>query len=337
MGFLDDKVQQAIVDRTVETPSGSFNPIWSNYVHAKDGANPAVWSVPSGGFALNAACWAAGLNFHGVGTWIPAEGAGGTFFIGATLISPRHVITADHLNPKLGATPGGALYFIRPDGSAYNATVASGATIAGTDLRVAYLTEDVPNDVQFHRVLPTNYDEFFTFTSADICDLAIGTPKPIWGKPVIALDQLRQAFIYGIFGSEFNLLWANFDCNYPDRGDYSKTGGIIDGDSGWPTFMLIDGELVVMGTHLTSTSISIYRGGVDNRFVSNAAVFDAINTLMNTLQGSNSDYQLTPFDLRLASIDPRNPLRKLKFPTTAPVPNNSDVDAITTAMIEMRL
>ena len=62
-----------------------------------------------------------------------------------------------------------------------------------------------------------------------------------------------------------------------------------------------------------------------------------VNTAMNTLQGNNSDYQLTTFDLRLASIDPRNPLRKLKFPTTAPVPNNSDVDAITAAMIEMRL
>ena len=345
MGFLDDKIQKAITDRTAENPSGSYLPIWSNYDHERDaGVNPAVWSVPDGGFVLNADCWAAGLNFFGVGTFITS-----THFFGATLISPRHVIAANHA----GLSAGKVIHFIRADGSVYDATVASSqevTEVTNSDIEIGYLTEAA--EVDFYRVLPKTFDDFLTYDETDMAGIVPPptnpTPTGLSGKPFIVLNRLRKALIgrlkrFTIGGGNSTIvdgIYNNGNTKYPNRDEYWVPLGLnVQGNSSWPTFLLVDGELVLIGIHtMAFGAIGWGDGPIQHQEVlGRPSTFDAINVAMNTLQGNNSDYQLTPFDLRAASIDPRAPLRKLRFPSLTPVPNNSDVDAITTAMIEMRL
>ena len=294
---LDARIHAQVDDRIVESPAGSYLPIWSNYDHERDaGVDPAVWSVPEGGFVLNADCWAAGLNFFGVGTFITS-----THFFGATLISPRHVIAANHA----GLSAGKEIHFIRADGSVYDATVASSQQVTEgmtADIEIGYLEEDA--DVDFYRVLPKTFDDFLTYDETDMAGIVPPptnpTPTGLSGKPFIVLDQLRKALIgrlnrftiAAVNTTIVNGIYNDGNTKYPNRDDYWLSLNVL-GNSSWPTFLLVDGELVLIGVHINANgAIGWNDSAIQHQDLGRPSNFDAINTVMNTLQGANSSYQL---------------------------------------------
>ncbi len=285
---IDADIQWQVNSRIVANPTGDYLHIWSDYDIRKDDA----WVVPSGGFTLNSACWASGLNFHGVGTAVK-----GNSYYGVTLVSPVHFITAEHVNINTGTT----VYFIKPDGSVYEATVAADSLQVDTeDIDVGLLSEAVPAGIPFYSVLPEDYDDHLTLDPTDLTDTnEAGDDYPTYptaaqadglsGKPAVMMEQERRACVGRIVRSaELSsvLVYGTGDPKYPDRDDYWIE--LVAGDSGWPTFLLVDGELVLLGSHISAI--------VDRHLAFNA---DVVNAHMVTLHGS-AEYQLTEGNLSVS-------------------------------------
>ncbi|KKK66861.1 hypothetical protein LCGC14_2959850, partial [marine sediment metagenome] len=263
--------------------------IWSNYdIRIGD-----PWVVPGGGFTLNSACWASGLNFHGVGAAVK-----GSAYYGVALISPVHFISAAHTHINTGTT----VYFILPDGSVHTATVATDSLQVDTeDIDVGLLSAAVPAGIPFYSVLPEDYDDHLTLDPTDLTDTnSDGADYPTYptvaqadglsGKPAIMMEQERRACVGRIVRSaELSsvLVYGTGDPKYPDRDDYWIE--LVGGDSGWPTFLLLDGELVLLGAHVSAI--------VDRHLAFNA---DVVNAHMTTLHGS-AEYQLTQAGLGTAT------------------------------------
>jgi hypothetical protein len=286
---IDVRIHGQVDNRIVANPAGDFTHVWSNCAIGRGEA----WVVPEGGFTLNSNCWAAGINFHGVGSAVR-----GQYYYGATLVSPRHFVTARHCYVDTGTV----IHYIRPDGSVYEATAAAVALrIAGWDFAVGYLTEPVPSDVPFYPVLPYDYDDYLTLDPTDLTETNdAGHAYPTFpteaqssglsGKPVIRVLKEREATIGRILRSSISgavLSYYPTTPKYPDREDYWMELGINGaGDSGWPSFVLIDGELVLLAVHW-------HMYGAERPVVTRLS---EINAHMAALHGS-TQYQLTEVGL----------------------------------------
>jgi hypothetical protein len=146
------------------------------------------------------------------------------------------------------------------------------------DLAVGVLDSDVPGTISFAKVLPADWKDYFP-SQMDY------NKEP--GVPVMVLDQEEKALVYNLGNVSEGGPKPVPQTVYTDvpqdvlRSPFYEVG--VNGDSGDPMFMVIDGELVI----LTVLTCSGY--GTDLQ-----AFTDDINTMMTTLGGG---YQLTPIDL----------------------------------------
>ena len=236
-------------------------------------------------YVRNTHCWAHGFDLTGIAAynsfgwemstnsccpWEKATRRGGT------LISPRHVVFANHYTPPNGTE----LRFVANDNTVVARVLSNSVQIGSTDLRIGVLDSDVPtNLITFARVLPSSFTNYFPNS------LIPGSSTPI---PVLGLNQDENALgsdtpmatFCAQAWSAFIWFMAPADATrsrfYEDK---------ISGDSGQPAFIILNGQLVLL-TVWTSG------GGGAGYFVTE--YLSQINSVMAALGGG---YSLTPVDL----------------------------------------
>ena len=217
-------------------------------------------------FVRNPSCWANTIDISCVSPW---NSEGGSLDSG-TLISPKHVVFCEHASfyPKNGST----ITFVSSSGNKITRTIVNSIRCANADIRVAILNEDVDSGVTFAKVLPTNWATYL--------------PTNFWlirnyqsYIPVMCLNQTERASISGLVH-----LTLHFN-NLPDNRYSSYFGQIVVGDSGNPTFIIIDGKPILLGVFSTGGAGSGSHVGYHT---------EGINSAMSTLGGG---YQLTHVDL----------------------------------------
>jgi len=206
----------------------------------------------------NSNCWAASIDLTGMSPW---NQSGGRTRAG-TLISPRHIAFAEHY--RLSTSPGSnQLVFVTADNQTITRHLIAASYPIG-DIGIGLLDQDVPPEISFHKVLPTNWADSI---------------ERVNRLPMLHLDQEEKALV-----RDMGALASN--CTHKDaistlRAPFTET--LIGGDSGNPAFLLIGGEAILILTHFSAVHGPHYGYWVDE-----------VNTAMTTLGGG---YQLTTFDL----------------------------------------
>lgn len=143
----------------------------------------------------------------------------------ATLVTPRHVVMANHYRRK----PGDKVVFHDRNGKRLERTLISSSRVAG-DVAVGLLDRDVPGN---HRTYP------LPAPRADFTNLTDQT--------AVVTDQNRRLFFHEIGRVNGGLIGFRFPS--PTRHGFAKK--LISGDSGNPSFLIRGNELVLIETHTT--------------------------------------------------------------------------------------
>lgn len=266
------KVQSSSSNNTVETfqswASGSLAHHCTNQIDTLIANKTALnvftttnWSARPATFIRNSDCWANGIDLSCASPW---NNENGSLYAG-TLISPRHVVFCDHASfyPKNGKT----ITFVSPSNQEVTRTIVNSVRAGDPDIRVALLDSDVPNSITFAKVLPSNWATYL-----------IGfTPQST--VPVMCLNQTERASIASLRSLHSSFLNA-YPTLYP-----SYYGEIILFDSGNPTFLIINGQLVLIG---------VFTGGGAGNGSFISYHMDAVNAAMTSLGGG---YQLSTINL----------------------------------------
>ena len=183
-----------------------------------------------------------------------------------TLISPRHVIMAQHYQRNIGDT----VVFHDASGRKIVRLIEETAALPGglsPDIAVARLDQVVP--VRFYKVLPPRDDYHSYLVGA----LAIITDKDrnLLMRRIGFIGDRRVRFTKA----------AEFPSKCADP--------LITGDSGNPGFVIIQGEPILIETHT-------FGGMGQGPFVSDPENFAGINALMAQVGGG---YQLTTIKVGL--------------------------------------
>jgi len=210
-------------------------------------------------FVRNPDCWAASIDLTGLSPW----NATGANTRAGSLVSPRHIVFAKHY--PISTAPGSNdIVFVTAD----NVTITRqlvGVAFPGGDTAVGVLDSDVPPSIGFFKVL------------------AKGWGKYLWqlnDLPMLHLDQEEKALVRDMsFITGGSVVHANAvgSLRFP------FTESLIGGDSGNAAFLLIDGEAVLMLTHLSTILGPFYTKYIGE-----------VNAAMTALGGG---HQLTKFNL----------------------------------------
>lgn len=190
-----------------------------------------------------------------------------------TLISPRHVLLAAHAGTGTGYT----IDFVTSDNVTHTRTVTANETITGTDILIGVLDSDLPDTISYAKVMDPK-------TLAQLSAPVDGRFVPVlysnrnFVLNITELEPMTEADTYVSFDSSDEAkrleFWASIEI----------------GDSGKGSFIISDGELILLGafhygSQGSSPSVSYY--------------IDEINTAMSNLGGG---YQLDQRFFRLLPI-----------------------------------
>ncbi|MGB7157114.1 MAG: hypothetical protein WBD40_03545 [Tepidisphaeraceae bacterium] len=222
----------------------------------------------AGTYVRNASAWCADLDLTCISPW---NGSGGVRQAG-TLVSPRHLVNAEHY--PYG--PGTVVRFVTHGNQVFSRTVTAAVNVGppnstdayDSDVRVCLLDSDVPASISFAKVLPADVEDRFGES------LAVGVPG-------FGLDQEEKASVRDLIRIDN---WVTYRVPH-DATRQAFYDPIVGGDSGNPAFLVVDGELVLVATW---TSGGWGHGPDYSRYL------DEINGAMTTLGGG---YQLTEADL----------------------------------------
>ncbi|XP_046550148.1 uncharacterized protein LOC124259968 [Haliotis rubra] len=220
-------------------------------------------------YVRNPDCWAYDLDLTSISPWnsnLANRKAG-------TLVSPRHALWARHYSIKLNST----IRFVDQNNNVVDRRVVKTQTVSGPshssfygqDIVVGELDIDVPNTISFAKVMPRNLTSFRVPYSTHI--------------PAVSTDQEEKALVDDFYYYSSTNAGLHVPLTTSIRHDYYESK--ISGDSGNPTFFVIDDQLALLFVFTTGgagggTSINHY--------------FDNINEIMAKEGGG---YQLTEINL----------------------------------------
>jgi hypothetical protein len=141
----------------------------------------------------------------------------------ATLIAPKYVVMANHFQ----RTPHDPVMFHDKQGNPCERYIVAVQTVPGTDVAVGKLNLPVPGGIKIYR-----------FASA-----ADATA----GRPVIVTDQTKTLSVHQIVGISGSVIGFS---NIPGLNPIYQRDLIV-GDSGNPSFLVKNGDLVLLETHTT--------------------------------------------------------------------------------------
>jgi hypothetical protein len=192
----------------------------------------------------------------------------------ATLISPRHVLMANHFYPPNGTI----VRFRNADGVVAERTLTNSSRIGSTDIQIGILDTDVPPTITFAKAIDDPSVPLFNTRLA----------------PVVVIDQTLKAFIGEVGtggtggGNVINVTPFGTPLSSAQRAAFSQSNSWIGGDSSHPCFLIVDGLPVVLFTNHTSIGSTVNSERV-------SAYVTEINAAMTSLGGS---YQLTMCKVR---------------------------------------
>lgn len=226
-------------------------------------------SAVSPAFTRSSTCWAKNIdtspqsiwNDHVAGTApLNAGGYGGS----GTLISPRHIIFANHYQFANGTT----LVFVDMSNNSYTRTLSSSVQVGSTDIRVGLLNSDITN-VSFAKIL-----------DIDIADKTSSSIK----LPAFFMDQDRNALI-----GEYYLNGTIGVCLSPtesaQRTAFYETP--IGGDSGNPICLVYENKIILTFTFYFPTqgpSLSYYISDINSAMTSLGGGYTATTFKFSDLQ-----------------------------------------------------
>ncbi len=256
----------------------------------------------------NEYCWAASLDFTGR-SWKSYDANGNPINSATnsngTAISPRHVVVAFHSKwYEQGGLPWPwKLTFIAADGTRHQRTILGKSQVVGSDIQLLYLDEpDLPSTIANYKILPVDYENYLPYMYEGLLRLGLGPDYEVVPRnPAIGSCQHRRAHVCEIYSVEewatdkWRIAVTSFlgQNSIPgwhmsgNRDAYSTYEyGIMPGggDSGHPTFMLLGGEMVLLGCWATTLHCVFV-----SRYI------DAINAAMLQLEADNGGrdgYQL---------------------------------------------
>ena len=226
-------------------------------------------SATTPAFTRSTTCWAKNIDTSPQSIWnnnatstapFNAGGYGGS----GTLISPRHIVYANHFRFYNGTT----LVFVDMNNNCYTRTLSNSAQVGTTDIQIGLLDSDITN-VSFAKILDIN---IANQTNAN------------FRLPALFMDQDRNALI-----AEYYLNGASAICVAPiDSAQRLLFSEIpIGGDSGNPICLVYDNKIILTFTFLFSTSgpsLSYY-----------------INDINSTMTSLGGGYTATIFGVRFSS------------------------------------
>lgn len=185
------------------------------------------------------------------------------------LVSPRHIIFAQHATPSNGVT----LYFAGTDGVTVSRTLTSSTQVGSTDIQVGILSSDLPSTVSYARVLTAQQEA-----------LIADNISPVSAAGLL-IDQNRKAYLAETYSGSTGLVTFHQPGSSP-RSTFWKSGGIISGDSGHAMGVILDGQFIFLANIHSALSTTGCSGD------SVAQNYAAVNSVMTSLGGG---YQLTPY------------------------------------------
>ena len=208
-----------------------------------------------------------------------------------TLISPRHFLAAAHWPPN----PGEQLSFIDANGNQVIRTVVAHQYL-GNDLTVGVLDSDVPDTITYYPLV----------ASSTLNSKLQTLDRSFFNVPVIGFNQTPRLVVRNLFSlSNASQQVTHFEYTTAPYSDYTQS--VIGGDSGSPSFILIDGKPILL------TAYTGHGSGP-----AHGAYINQINSAMTTLGGG---YQVTQYDVSCFSNKTIN---------YAPIPDYSEVIATST-------
>lgn len=209
--------------------------------------HPKLWFRDVDTTCVGVYCYTAPSNYS-----TPGRGA---------VVTPRHHIQATHNKRAVGDT----IYFQTQDGSIVSRAISAQSSVS-PDLELNLLSSDLPNTIKPAKVLPSG-DSYFTnqdFTT---------------GIPCVVIDRNLVVSVFR---------WTGYGAtNYISISALSNGDALADvddasldnGDSGSPVLLLINGDLVLLGTPRTTTTLS----GPHNIRVAVDAAIDSVGRHGHTL------------------------------------------------------
>ena len=247
-----DNIDNAISGKTPSTAK----PIFSTQNHS------------TATYTRNTNCWAGIWDLTPISPW----NSTGSYQRAGTLISPRHIIFAAHYQISAGAT----VRFVDASNNVVTRTMTNKLTHPSysphyPDITVGILDSDVPAGIGFAKILPQNWATYLPSLSST------------YSLPALVLDQEEKALISGLYS-----LGAGAYAGFKTPIDSTRLGffeSIIGGDSGNPSFLIINGTLVLL---------TVWTFGGPGSGTNILSEKTAINTMMSTLGGG---YSLTEVSL----------------------------------------
>jgi len=209
-------------------------------------------------YVRNTGCWAKNIDLSPLSPW----NSSGNTQKGGTLISPRHIVFANHFTIPNGST----LIFVDMNNNCYIRTITNSLQVGSTDIRIGILDSDLPSNVSFCQV-----------ASLDLANLATNSNR----IAVLYTDQEEKALV----GDFYNTSSVGNMRQPTDAQRASFYEQAISGDSGGPVGFVYNNKLILLFTFFHGY------GGEDGP--SMPYYIDQINSVMTTLGGG---YTLSIFN-----------------------------------------
>ena len=231
--------------------------------------------------------WAKDIDFTSVSVWnnrgaiLPSETLVDYRLRGATAITKRHIIMAKHY--KLETSD--VVYFVDPDGTWVSRIILAIADHASKDITVGILNEELPDNISFSKVAPSNINEFF---KRDYLDFITE-----YYEPIVAGFDFEKKLTLMLLTTANSLtlketVYSSSPSSLPEPYD-NLAEAIIGGDSGNPLFIIIGGEAILLTSYFNTVKGPSYANYISD-------INDLIAAADNTAS-ANTSLKVTEFDL----------------------------------------
>jgi hypothetical protein len=255
--------------------------------------NKLIFSVQNhagSSYERNTGCWAYGIDLTPISVW-NSDGANEK---GGILISPRHILFANHFSITTGST----VRFVTRDNTVVNRTLSNSAQIGSTDLRIGLLDSDVPQTISFAKVLPKAFASYYSLS----------------GAPVLYTDNAENALVAELEAPSTGTIIDFYVGNSRRSGFYESP---TVGDSGGPMCLVYGNQLVAL------TSLETNQYGPSLHYY-----YDAVNSGMSSLGGSYQLSNIEHFPLTYNSLIDRPALSNAAFITAAFLPTSGQIPLV---------
>jgi len=199
-------------------------------------------------YVRNPDCWVADIDL----TSIPVASSEtydgiSHFCYGGTLVTPRHALLANHFQLGVGAT----VRWVTTNNTVVERTISATARVSTTDIFVVKLDSDVPETISPAKILPAYYEGSYLFNADDPCltiSLRYGSlyPNNTGYQPDGSYNNRQKAGVANI-GTYIGGFLTLSQPILPRLQFYEY---LIAGDSGKPCFLVVNGELTLLGVWL---------------------------------------------------------------------------------------